>query len=173
MISLPRDEKPIFCPGCGQQHQVPQRYCKSCGCNLARISEVLSESSFNEGTALVREKFLRRILGGGLFSLAIVLVILWFVALTVGQINAGGLVPLAAIGSWIALMINLANWIVARHLKKVDLLKLNQYERRELGDSHQRSENDDLLRAGGVHEPASVAERTTALIAERAKQDQA
>ena len=158
----------MFCPSCGTHHETPPRYCKSCGCNLLRISAALVEDPLSAEMATVRENHLKRSLRGGVLSLAIVLAILWSLAFGVGQIKSDEFIPFASIVSWIAVMVFVANLLVSNHLKKVDLLKLNRPDA-----THESSikAGPDLLLDHGWRGPSlSVTEQTTELLGEEVRQ---
>lgn len=159
----------MYCPNCGYKHDAPPRYCKSCGCNLVRVSASLfDEDSAEMGT--VREKYFRRALTGALLSLAVVLAILWSLAFGVGQIKSDEIVPLASIVSWIAMMIVISNWVLARHLKKVDILKLNQARPEKLPQPSDQIGTDIQLDQPMKVSPFGFGEQTTELLPEKLKQ---
>jgi hypothetical protein len=110
--------------------------------------------------AKLREKHLKRVLGGGLFSLAIILAILWILAFAVGQIKSDEFIPFVSIVSWIALMVFVVNWLMARHLKKLDILKLNQVKS-DARLEYPPTVADLLPHQGWEAPPSSVAEQTT------------
>jgi hypothetical protein len=119
--------------------------------------------------AKLREKHLKRVLGGGLFSLGIILAILWILAFGVGQIKSDEFIPFASIVSWMALIVFVVNWLIARHLKKLDILKLNQTK----SDAKLESPPTvaDLLPDQGWEAPPfSVAEQTTELLPQEVTQ---
>ncbi len=154
----------MFCPNCGSNNEVPRKFCKSCGCNLGKVSAALLEDPASAEIAMIRQKHINRILGGALFSLIIVLAILWILAFGVGQIKSDEFIPFAGVLSWIALMIFLANWGIARHLKKLDILKLNQAAPDGLREYSPRIGDDSLLEQSRRATPLSVAEQTTDLL---------
>jgi hypothetical protein len=159
----------MFCPNCGSQHESPPRYCKSCGCNLVRVSVALSEDPLSSGIAAIEAKHLKRILRGALFSLIVVLAILWSLAFGVGQIKSDEFIPFASIVSWIAIMVFLSNWGIAHHLKKLDTLKLNQPGPDRVDESSIHGRANVLIDQGPKESSLSVTEQTTELLAQEVK----
>lgn len=155
----------MFCPNCGNKNSVNQRFCRSCGLGLERVSQSLTEQLPNASALSLqqqKEKYQRlgmaalSVFGVGVGSFILYLV---FYKLMVSQgkvlAGLGVLAFLIVIGCGLASVILFAR---ANEVKEVPAPRIDQ-----AGLSPERSTQELLSEA----KPAplfSVAERTTNLL---------
>lgn len=111
----------MYCPKCGAQHVDPPRSCPSCRCDLARVNALLAREADTVEAAVIEKRYLRRLLYGAVYALAVVLAILWIVRFAVGEITTEDFTPFVGVLSWIGVFIFLLNLGFARRRKRLEL----------------------------------------------------
>ena len=163
----------MFCPNCGNKNSVDQRFCRSCGLGLEKVSQSLTEQLPNASALSLRqqkEKFERLGMAAlSVFGLGVGIFILYsvFYKLMVSQgkvlAGLGVLAFLIVIGCGLASVILFAK---ANEVKEVPAPGTNPAEL-----SPERS-TQELLREAKAAPLYSVTDQTTNLLPVQNEKDQ-
>ena len=163
----------MFCPNCGNKNSVDQRFCRSCGLGLEKVSQSLTEQLPNASALSLqqqKEKFQRLGMAAlSVFGLGVLSVILYSVfyklMISQGKVLAG----LGALAFLIVIGCGLASVILFAKANEVKEVPAPRIDPAEL--SPERS-TKELLSEAKSAPMFSVTDRTTNLLPAQNEKDQ-
>ncbi len=163
----------MFCPNCGSKNSIEQKFCRSCGLNLEKTAESLSEQSAN--LDLTQEKKISRFfetigkLGfGGTIGAALVGVLILIIALVQKFILSGQTDKIIGGVVFITLIISAAlglAYVIFQEYKKEQNKKSNA----QMSPQIEGKTTGKLLEEKFIEPIPSITERTTDLLFTEAK----
>jgi hypothetical protein len=157
----------MYCPNCGNKSSTEQKFCRSCGLGLEKVTETLAaQLPMKSGENLLEQK--NRLEQWGVAALSVfglgVLVLFVYgigykLMLSQGKVWGG----LALLGLLVMLSCGLLSVYLFARAKEVEQGKIN---RRiiQTDELNQHEMTTELMAAGGLEHIHSVTERTTELL---------
>lgn len=162
----------MYCPNCGNQNSAEQKFCRSCGLGLQKVTQTLSEQLPTKHAVSLQQKKERYeklgVAALSIFGIGVLIPILYGIfyklMYTQGQIIAG----LATLAGMIVLGCGLLSVILFAKANEVKELPANRLPTGALDKPAEDSR--DLLKEAASRPPTfSVTDRTTELLAEETK----